>query len=182
MAEKKPGKLRRSGRAKANAETAASYFDAVQARDSDAMARHWHADGIGDLVPIGILRGPGAIRSFFSELFTALPDAMFTVEKVVADTQGAVVQWRMTGTFRGGAFQGLEPTGRHLDLRGCDCLEVDDAGKITRNTAYYDGADFARGIGMLPAQDSTAERAMRAGFNALTRTRAALARRTGETS
>ncbi|MGI8845122.1 MAG: ester cyclase [Thermoleophilaceae bacterium] len=182
MAVTKPANPRRSGRAKVNEKTALSYFDAVGRRDPDAMAGHWHADGVGDLVPIGILRGPGGVRSFFSELFTAVPDTAFAVENVVADARGATVQWRLTGTFDGGAFQGLEATGRRLELRGCDCLEIDDDGRITRNTAYYDGAAFARGIGMLPAQDSTAERAMRAGFNAVTRARAAVARRTGETS
>ncbi len=182
MAANKPAKPRRSGRARVNEQTAVSYFEAVAARDPDAMAAHWHADGVEDFVPIGIFRGPGAVRSFFSELFTALPDSQFLVQKVVADATGATVQWRLTGTFSGGAFQGMEPTGSRIELRGCDCLEVDEAGKITRNTAYYDGAAFARGIGMLPAQDSTADRAMRIGFNTVTRVRAAVARRTGETS
>jgi predicted ester cyclase len=182
MAEKTPAKPRRSGRAKVNEQTALAYFGAVAARDPDAMAAHWHPDGIEDFVPIGVYRGPAAVRGFFTELFTAVPDSEFLVHKVVADTQGASVQWRLTGTFGGGPFQGVEPTGRRIDMRGCDCLEVDEAGKITRNTAYYDGAAFARDIGMLPAQDSAADRAMRAGFNAVTRARAAVARRTGESS
>lgn len=182
MAANKPANPRRSGRAKLNEQTAVSYFAAVTARDPDAMAAHWSADGIEDLVPIAVLRGPGAVRSFFSELFTALPDTTFTVDNLIADTRGAAVQWRLAGTFSGAAFQGFEPTGRRLELRGCDCLEIDEGGKITRNTAYYDGAAFARGIGMLPAQDSAAERALRSGFNAVTRVRGAVARRTGESS
>lgn len=175
---KPPSKPRRSGRAKAIEEVATSYFAAVAARDPDAMAAHWHPDGIGDLVPIGILRGPAAVRSFFCELFAAVPDAELVVLKMVVDSQGAAVQWRMRGTFTGASFQGLEPTGRTIELRGCDCLEVDEDGKLTRNTAYYDGADFARQVGMLPAQDSGADRAMRAGFNAVTRLRSAVAQRT----
>jgi len=182
MAANKPAKPRRSGRAKVNEQTALSYFEAAARRDVDAMAGHWHPDGIEDLVPVGIFRGPGAVRAFFEELFAAVPDTAFTVHELVADTQGAAVQWRLTGTFDGGAFQGIDPTGRRLEVRGCDCLEIDEDGKITRNTAYYDGAAFARGIGMLPAQNSTAERAMRVGFNAVTRARAAVARRTGESS
>ncbi len=172
-----PKKPRRSGRPRAIEKVAESYFQACADRDADAMASHWHGQGVGDLVPIGPLRGPGAVRSFFSELFTAVPDLEFVVTQMVIDSQGASVQWRLRGTFDGGAFQGIEPTGGQLDLRGCDCLEVDDDGLITSNVAYYDGASFARQIGMLPAQDSGPDRAMRAGLNTVTRLRSALAQR-----
>ena len=180
--DRKPKKPRRSGRPRKIEKTAESYFDAVARRDPDAMASHWHAQGVDDMVPLAPLRGPGAVRSFFSELFTAVPDLEFTVTQMVVDSQGATVQWRMRGTFEGGAFQGIEPTGRTIDLRGCDCVEVDDDGLITSNVAYYDGAAFARQVGMLPAQDSGADRAMRSGFNTVTRMRSALAQRKGGTT
>ena len=155
------------------AEVARSYFEAVAARDPDAMAGHWHAEGVDDLVPIGILRGPDEVRELFGELFTAIPDAEMIVDRITADDRVAAVQWRMTGTFDGGRFQGLDPTGSRVELRGCDCVEVED-GKIVRNTAYYDGMAFARSVGMLPPLDSAAERAMKTAFNQLTRVRSAL--------
>jgi len=43
---------------------------------------------------------------------------------------------------------------------------------LGRNTIYYDGADLARQIGMLPRRDSTADRAVMAAFNAVSRIRA----------
>lgn len=175
----KPKKPRRSGRPRAIEKVAEAYFQAVADRDPDAMAALWHADGVDDLVPIGPVRGPGGVRSFFAELFAAVPDMEFTVDKMVVDSQGASVQWRMRGTFDGEAFQGIEPTGREIDLRGCDCLEVDGDGLITANVAYYDGAAFARQIGMLPPQDSGPDRVMRAGFNTVTRLRSAVAQRKG---
>jgi steroid delta-isomerase-like uncharacterized protein len=174
----KPTAPRRSGRAKANEKAVTSYFAAVADRDADAMAAHWHPEGVDDLVPVGVMRGPDGVRAFFSELFRAVPDAALVVEKMVVDTQGAAVQWRMRGTFDGAPFLGIDPTGRKLDLRGCDVIEVDDDGKLTRNVAHYDGAAFARQIGMLPSEDSGADRALRAGFNAVTRLRAAVDRRT----
>ena len=39
------------------------------------------------------------------------------------------------------------------------------------NTAYYDGASFARQVGMLPSEGSGAERAMKGAFNAVTKMR-----------
>jgi hypothetical protein len=57
-------------------------------------------------------------------------------------------------------------------------LEVED-GEIVSNTAYYDGMDFARQVGLMPPQDSGAERAMKGAVNAVTRVRKALNERRG---
>lgn len=173
-AAKKPAKPRRSARVKAVEEAARTYFDAITARDPDGMAACWHADGVEDLIPLGVFRGPDAVRSLFTELFRAMPDFEMTVNRITADNEVAAVQWRATGTFSGGPFQGIEPTGRRVELRGTDCLEIDEDGKITRNTAAYDGAAFARGIGMLPPENSGAEKAMRGAFNAVTKLRKAV--------
>jgi steroid delta-isomerase-like uncharacterized protein len=152
---------------------ARSYFDAVGRRDVEGMMEHWKEDGVVDLVPIGILRGRDEIAAFFTEMFAALPDAEMTVARVIAGQSDVAVEWRMTGTFSGGPFQGIEPTGRPVELRGVDMIEVAD-GKNVSNTAYYDGMAFARGAGLLPPQDSGAERAMRSAVNAATRLRRAV--------
>ena len=165
---------KRKTKAQVTEEHALSYFQAVSARDLDAMIAHLADDVIEDITPVGILRGTGEVRAFFSELFAAFPDFQFGVEQATSTAGTSVVQWRATGTFRGAPFQGIEPTGRRVDIRGCDCIEVDD-GKITRNTAYYDGAAFARGLGMLPQTGSGGEKAMLAAFNAVTKVRSRFA-------
>lgn len=154
-------------------EIADGYFAAVAARDLDAMAAFWHEEIVGDLVPIGVFRGSRELRRFFEELFTAVPDFDFHVRRTLVDRDVASVEWRLRGSFSGGPFQGIEPTGRWIELRGVDCVET-AAGRIVRNTAYYDGAAFARAIGMLPPRDSGAEQAVTAGFNALTKLRRTL--------
>ena len=78
---------------------------------------------------------------------------MQTTVSVVAAEQSAAVEWRMEGTFDGQPFQGIDPTGRRLEIRGLDLLEIED-GEIVSNTAYYDGMAFARQVGMMPPQDS----------------------------
>ena len=63
-------------------------------------------------------------------------------------------------------------------MRGVDYVELED-GLIRRNTVYYDGASFARDIGMLPPQNSMAERGLYGAFNGLTQLRRALRRARG---
>ena len=175
---KKQTKPRRSAKSREVEAHARSYFDAVAARDPEAMASHWSPDGVEDLVAERVLRGPDEIAGFFRELFAAMPDLETTVQRVVADDSHAVVEWREAGTFTGAPFQGIEPNGRRIELRGMDILEVKDK-KILSNTAYYDGAAVPRQLGMLPPQDSGAERAMKAAFNATTRVRKAVNERRG---
>jgi len=152
---------------------ARSYFDALGRRDVDGMLEHWTEDGVVDLVPVGILRGQDEIAAFFRERFAAFPDAETTVTRLAAGQNEVAVEWRMTATFTGAPFQGVEATGRPLELRGVDMIEIAE-GKNVTNTAYYDGMAFARGAGLLPPQDSGAERAMKSAVNAATRLRRAV--------
>jgi steroid delta-isomerase-like uncharacterized protein len=163
----------------AASEIARSYFDALAARDAGAAARMWRDDGVADVIPLRIFRGAAAIRSFLEEMFSAMPDARFSTERIVADDTAASVHWRLVGTFSGGQFQGLEPTDRRVELRGNDLLEVED-GKLVRVTAIFDGAAFARQVGLLPPEDSGADKAIRAGFNAVTKLRRTVAGKTGK--
>jgi steroid delta-isomerase-like uncharacterized protein len=155
-----------------------SYFEAIGRRDLDAMAEHWSPEVVEDITGVGILRGPDELRAFFSELFAAMPDLETTVQRMVASGSEdvVVVEWRMRGNFTGGQFRGIDPTGAHLELRGCDVFELED-GKIARYTAYQDGMETARAIGMMPPADSPGERAMIAAFNAATKVRAAVRER-----
>jgi predicted ester cyclase len=154
-------------------ETVSAYFDAVIARDPDAMAEYWSDGGIEEILPVGILRGPEEVKGYFTELFTAIPDFEMTVERTLAQDQNVLVQWRAGGTFEGGPLMGVDPTGRRVELRGLDWLEVEGE-KIVRNTAFADGAALARGMGLLPPQGSAAEKAMFSAFNALTKARGAV--------
>jgi ketosteroid isomerase-like protein len=173
-AEPKP--RRRITRRKAVENHVRSYFDALGRRDSPSIAEHWSSEGVADIVPLGVLRGRKEIVGLFDDLFAALPDLETTVTRVVAGEQGAAVEWRMAGHFTGQALQGMEPTGTRLEWRGMDLIEVAD-GKNASVTAYYDGMRFARQTGLMPAQGSAPERAMKGAFNAAAKLRRAMAAR-----
>jgi steroid delta-isomerase-like uncharacterized protein len=177
----KPGakpQRKRITRRKAVEERVRSYFEAMDRRDAAAMAEFWRDDGVEDIVPVGLLRGKGELRAFFDATFRAVPDARTMVGRIVAGETSCAVEWRLEGTFDGASFMDIEPTGGHVEIRGFDLLELED-GQIVSNTAYYDGASFARQIGMLPPDGSGADRAMKSAFNAVTKLRRAVAERRG---
>ena len=153
------------------ADLATGYLEAFAARDLDGAMAHWREDGILDEAPLGVFRGAAEIRAWLAELFTAIPDLETVPGRATGDGRYATAEWRMSGTFSGGPLAGLDPTGAHVELRGADCLEAADGG-IARITAYYDGAAFARAVGLLPQRDSGAERTLLAAFNGATRLRA----------
>jgi|1185.fasta_scaffold468569_2 steroid delta-isomerase-like uncharacterized protein len=159
-------------------DVARSYFEAIGRRDVDGLASHYSPEVVVDFLGQGIYRGPDEMRGFFSGLFAAIPDAEMLVERVVAGDDVAVVEWRLRGSHTGAELFGIEPTGKWIEQRGCDVIEV-SGGKIVRNTAYQDGMELARSVGMLPPLDSAAERAMKQAFNLATRARRALQARLG---
>ena len=57
--------------APAAADVARSCFDAIAARDPDAIASRWHPEGVEDAVPLRVFRGPEEVRALFAELFDA---------------------------------------------------------------------------------------------------------------
>lgn len=128
-------------------------------KDPDALRAYETEDSVDHFLALGLdLRGPDQIASYFREVLAAVPDAAMTIENIVEDDRHAVVQWTFTGTFEGAPFQGIEPTGKRIALRGCDVFRFTEDGKVDENTVYYDGAEFARQIGMLPPSDSVADK------------------------
>jgi len=167
---------KRITRRKAVEQTLRSYFEAMDNRDAEAMAAHWREDGVEDIVPVGVLRGHDELRDYFESLFAAMPDARTTVTRLVAGEQSCAVEWRLEATLNGVPLMGIEPNGKHIEIRGFDLFELED-GELVSNTAYFDGAGLARQIGMLPADGSGADRAMKGAFNAVTKLRRAVAER-----
>ena len=153
-------------------------FGALTARDLDALAATWHPEIVEEFLVTGTIDEHGDLRAFFAETFAALPDMDFEVENIMeVDEHIAVGQWRIRGTFDGGPWQGIAPTGKPVDIRGIDVMEFRD-GLLVHNTVYYDGLTFARQVGLLPRQGSAPDRAMMAGFNALQNLRASIQERT----
>jgi steroid delta-isomerase-like uncharacterized protein len=151
-------------------ETFRVLFDEHDLSDA-ATSRFWNEQTTDHFLAAGqTVVGKQALTAWFRELLAAVPDWRMEIQNTFDDgDRQAVVQWRGSGTFTGGPFLGIEPNGRRVDIRGVDIFRFDDDGLVADNTVYYDGAEFGRQIGMLPARDSAADRMTLAAFNARTR-------------
>lgn len=148
---------------------ARAYFEAIAARDLEAMIAFWEPGGTGEIHGLVALTAPHSYGAWFGNLFTAFPDFHFEILDVVAAGEQAAVRWRATGTFNGKTqFEGMDPNDSQVDITGCDLLTIRN-GLIQRNDAYMNGADMARQLGALPPTGSLPERAMLAAFNLKTR-------------
>jgi ketosteroid isomerase-like protein len=156
----------------------AGYFEALNNHDLAAAADHLDADVVEEITGVGLFRGREEVRNFFDGLMKAAPDMKVITERMIGEGNTVVAQWRMVGTFTGGPlFNGVQPTGGRIELRGCDVIEVNEAGRIVSNTAYQDGIELARTLGMMPPAESPAEKAMIAAFNTATKVRTAVRER-----
>jgi hydroxyacylglutathione hydrolase len=145
------------------------YFEAIDDRDLDAAVSLWAEGGRENVRGQVDVLAPQGVRDFIGGLLDAIPDLHMTILSTTTEEDRCGVHWRLTGTFAGpGRFAGIAPTGKPVELEGFDLLTVRD-GLIQSNDAFSDSMTFARQIGMMPPQGSSAEQRMTGAFNAKTR-------------
>ncbi|MEA2157755.1 MAG: hypothetical protein QOD66_135 [Solirubrobacteraceae bacterium] len=139
----------------------------INQRDADLLAPYWD-ENVHEVFPTGDVHGRQSMRDYFAATFAAMPDFHIEAEHIAGEGETVFVKWRMTGTFSGAPWQGIEPTGNRIELHGMDCFTFRD-GAAVHNHVIYDQLSFARQIGMLPPKDSGPDKAMTAAFNAKTK-------------
>lgn len=144
-------------------------FTVLNARDVEAYRQVLAPDAVGRL-PSRTLHGADAIAGAVRELFTAVPDATFTLLGLAGEGEEVLARWRLTGTHSGGRLEGLEPTGRRIDIDGADHCNVRD-GRVTSSFVIVDRLQLARQLGLVPEEGSRLEVGLRTAVNALARRR-----------
>ena len=145
------------------------YFEAIGAHDVDGAAAMWAPDGREDVRGQGLFIGPEGLREFIGNLVEAIPDLRVEIVSTTAEEDRCALHWRFSGTFAGPrSFNGIAPTGHHMELEGVDVLTVSD-GLIQSNEAFTDTMSVARQIGMMPPLGSSAEQRLTSAFNVKTR-------------
>ena len=69
-------------------------------------------------------RGPLAFRDYYAAIRSAVPDARYEVDDLIAEGDRVVVRWRLLGTHEGD-FGGIAPTGKSITLKGIAIYRVD---------------------------------------------------------
>ena|SRR5690349_1576052 len=86
--------------------------------------------------PKGGPTGPRAFRNYYSALRSAVPDAHYVVDDLIAEGDKVVVRWRLLGTHQR-AFNGIPPTGAAITLRGIAIYRL-EAGKLIERWVVSD--------------------------------------------
>jgi steroid delta-isomerase-like uncharacterized protein len=105
-------------------------------------------------------RGVHEVKDLMRAAWVAFPDLRFTSGPMWLDPHEDSMSWawRMEGTHSGPLDPpGFAPTGRRIDIDGIDVWDFED-GRISRYRAYYDMADLARQLGVMPPPGSRGER------------------------
>jgi steroid delta-isomerase-like uncharacterized protein len=150
-----------------NAELIRWAFDILNTHDVGQLKPYW-TGSTRERFPNATCVGTDEIAAYFESTFAAVPDFHIEIVALVEQGDDVFVQWRITGTHSGAAWQGIAATGKPLELDGIDHFVIRD-GKVESNFVVFDQLQFARQIGMIPADGSTADRAMKAAFNGKTR-------------
>jgi steroid delta-isomerase-like uncharacterized protein len=149
-----------------NAELIRWSFEQLNNHDVSGLKELWSADVV-ERFPDRTCRSLDEVAGYFEETFAALPDMRLEVISIVALGDDVFARWRLTGTHSG-PVQGIEGTGKPIELDGIDHFVLRD-GKIVSNFVVFDQMQYSRQLGILPAQDSVGDKAMKAAFNARTK-------------
>ena len=109
-------------------------------------------DGMYEDVTSGVVvRGKEELRRYLIGAFATIPDFTFGVLRRFAAGPWAAIEWTMSGTHRGD-WAGMPATGRRFSsVRGASILEL-EAGKIRRQSDYWDAATVMKQVGLLPSR------------------------------
>jgi steroid delta-isomerase-like uncharacterized protein len=124
---------------------------AWSSHDPERVLALFTDDCVFEDVTFGVVtRSKDELRGFANGAFAAVPDLKFELTSRFAAGQWAAIEWIMSGTHKGD-FPGMPATGKRISVRGSSIFEL-EAGKIRRESDYWDAATFMRQVGLLPSQ------------------------------
>jgi predicted ester cyclase len=124
------------------------------AADDRALAALVHPDVIDHSRPPGVAEGAAGVREQFEGFRAAFPDFRATILDQIAEGDKVVTRKVFTGTHRG-PFQGIEPTGREVEIHVIDIVRVAD-GRIVEHWNCVDRLGLLAQLGAFPGVPAAA--------------------------
>jgi steroid delta-isomerase-like uncharacterized protein len=91
--------------------------------------------------------GHDAVRDYYGDLLTSLPDLRIDITRYLAAEEGVALEVRISGTQLG-PWRGLPPTGLPVAFPLCGMFSFDEEGKLAGERIYYDRASVLQQVGL----------------------------------
>src|SRR5918997_6603265 len=88
-------------------------------------------------------RDPEDVRRFHRGWRSAFPDLRISIEEQIAEGDKVVSHFTIRGTHQG-AFRGLAPTGKEIELKGVTTFRFSEEGKVVETWDSYDQLSLIR--------------------------------------
>ena len=128
------------------------YVERYNAGDLDGVMDLYAEDAV-QIMPDGTFEGWSSVRERLAQELDGFTDLNHTVRSFVEQGDSFADEWTFVGThtgpFRLPDGTELPPTGKRVEIRGMELVQVRD-GKVILNTLYYDNLAVAVQLGLVP--------------------------------
>jgi steroid delta-isomerase-like uncharacterized protein len=136
----------------ANRELLDRYVERYNAGDLDGVMELYAEDAV-QIMPDGTYEGWNTVRDRLAQELDGFTELNHTVRSFVEQGDTFADEWTFVGThtgpFRLPDGSELPPTGKRVEIRGMEVVQVRD-GKIVLNTLYYDNLASMAQLGLIP--------------------------------
>ena len=136
----------------ANRELLDRYVERYNAGDLDGVMELYAEDAV-QIMPDGTYEGWNAVRDRLAQELDGFTQLNHTVRSFVEQGDTFADEWIFVGThsgpFRLPDGSELPPTGKRVEIRGMEVVQVRD-GKIVLNALYYDNLASMAQLGLIP--------------------------------
>jgi steroid delta-isomerase-like uncharacterized protein len=136
----------------ANRELLDRYVERYNAGDLEGVMELYAEDAV-QIMPDGTYEGWNTVRDRLAQELDGFTELNHTVRSFVEQGETFADEWTFVGThtgpFRLPDGKELPPTGKRVEIRGMEVVQVRD-GKIVLNSLYYDNMASLAQLGLTP--------------------------------
>jgi len=125
-------------------------YERLNAGDVDGFAGLMADDFVEHEELPGLAPSKDGVVEFFRMYLAAFPDLRMVPEDVIASGDKVVARVRASGTHRG-AFMGMPPTGKRIDVQMVDIIRFGSDGRAHEHWGVFDQLAMMQQMGAIPS-------------------------------